>query len=418
MTQLFAGYAFDPDLFDPETFLRDYWQKKPLLIRNPWKQWRNPIEPDELAGLSCESFVESRLIEQSADQYQLEHGPLPTERFNSLGQAPCTLLVQAVDHHIADVAQLLDPFRFIPNWRIDDIMVSYASAGGGVGAHYDQYDVFLIQGLGQRRWQLGAMCNDDTPLLEHEDLRLLAEFEPLQDWVLDPGDILYVPPRLAHKGVALGDDCMTYSVGFRAPSRSELIEGWAGEALDQLRQDDRYEDADLTRQDNPGEIPAHALAQLQQMAVESLSDPAAFARWFGQYATAPKNPNIEWGPETPFNGEEMERLLASTADLTGGQMMMRNPASRFAYVAGSADAITVMIDGKAYDLDGYAADFGRQLCAKARVYASADMLAQQQVKSLLLDCLNHGSIAIEGALEEPIERAGEFDAGLEVGDQA
>src|SRR6478736_9890424 len=155
--------------FDPERFLREHWQKAPLLIRNPWTSWSNPLEPDELAGLACESDVESRLVTQSPDTWDLEHGPLAESRFARLGSRPWTLLVQAVDHHVPALAALLAAFRFIPNWRIDDVMVSYAVDGGGVGAHFDQYDVFLVQGLGRRRWQVGARCDRDAELLPHDD---------------------------------------------------------------------------------------------------------------------------------------------------------------------------------------------------------------------------------------------------------
>jgi 50S ribosomal protein L16 3-hydroxylase len=177
---------------DIDTFLRETWQQKPLLIRNPWAAWANPLEPDELAGLACEAEVESRLVTGGEGLWAVEHGPFDEKRFGALGKSPWTLLVQAVDHHVPKVAALLAPFRFVPNWRIDDVMVSYATDGGGVGPHYDQYDVFLIQGAGQRRWRVGQNCDGGSALLPHEDLRLLAAFEATDEWVLEPGDILYV----------------------------------------------------------------------------------------------------------------------------------------------------------------------------------------------------------------------------------
>src|SRR3546814_395245 len=180
------------DHFYIDGFLSDYWQKKPLLIKNPWKSWSNPLEPDELAGLACEDEVESRLITQERDTWNVEHGPLAETRFSRLGKKPWTLLVQAVDTQVPDVASLIEPFRFVPNWRIDDVMVSYAADQGGVGPHFDQYDVFLIQGLGQRRWRIGAHCDQSTELLPHDDLRLLAAFAASAEWILEPGDILYV----------------------------------------------------------------------------------------------------------------------------------------------------------------------------------------------------------------------------------
>ena len=146
--------------FDPEAFLQDYWQRKPLLIRNAWDSWHDPITPEELAGLACEEAIESRLIVGRKGSPAVEHGPVQAQRFNTLGPKDWTLLVQAVDHHVPEVADLLDAFRFIPNWRIDDVMVSFAAKSGGVGAHFDHYDVFLIQGLGQRRWQVGGKCDE------------------------------------------------------------------------------------------------------------------------------------------------------------------------------------------------------------------------------------------------------------------
>ena len=210
--------------FDIDLFLREHWQKKPMLIRNALPDWCNPLDPEDLAGLACEEEIESRLIIRKDESWKLEHGPFTEKRFGKLGKKPWTLLVQAVDHFVPEVAALIAPFRFVPNWRIDDVMVSYASDQGGVGPHFDQYDVFLVQGLGRRRWQIGPVCDAQTPLLPHDDIRLLASFEATDEWVLEPGDILYVPPGFAHDGVALGDDCMTYTIGFRSPSRNELIE--------------------------------------------------------------------------------------------------------------------------------------------------------------------------------------------------
>lgn len=368
--------------FDIDAFLRDYWQKKPLLIRNPWGDWINPIDPDELAGLGCEDDVESRLITLAPKAIKVEPGPLPEARFGKLGKAPWTLLVQAVDHHVPQVAALLPAFRFIPNWRIDDVMVSYAVDGGGVGAHFDQYDVFLIQGLGQRRWQIGGLCDDDTELLAHDDLRLLANFEPVEEWVLGPGDILYVPPRIAHNGVAIGDDCMTYSIGFRAPARSELIAHYADHLLAELQENDRYSDPDLRAQSNPGEIAPAALARLHAMVVEKLSDENAFARWFGSYTSTPKNPDAVWGPEEPVDASE----------LTSGTTLRRNPASRFAFVRQGAGSLTLFVDGEAFDCDGDTAAFAERLCAKEWVTVQTGSGA---VVALIATLLDLGSLTVE-----------------------
>ena len=272
--------------FDPAAFLRDHWQKRPLLIRNPWDEWANPLAPEELAGLACEKGSEARLIVAKHDALKVKHGPFKRSRFTKLGKHPWTLLVQAVDRVVPEVATLRRAFRFIPDWRIDDVMVSYASDGGGVGAHFDQYDVFLVQGLGQRRWQIGALCDASTALVPHQDLRLLADFEPTEEWTLDPGDMLYLPPRIAHKGVAVGDDCMTYSVGFRAPSRSELIAHFCDHVLAELDEDDRYADPDLELQDDASSISDTALDRLHAMVLEKMQDREDFARWLAAYVSA------------------------------------------------------------------------------------------------------------------------------------
>ncbi|WP_235982107.1 cupin domain-containing protein [Novosphingobium aerophilum] len=347
--------------FDSAAFLRDTWQRQALLIPNPWADWRNPLEPDELAGLACEPGIESRLV--TGDGLGVEHGPLAEDRFATLGAAPWTLLVQAVDHHVPDVAALIEPFRFLPNWRIDDVMVSYATTGGGVGAHFDQYDVFLIQGAGRRRWRVGGMCDETTPLRPHDDLRLLEDFTPAQEWVLEPGDILYLPPRLAHEGVALSDDCMTYSIGFRAPSAAELLAAWCDEALSVLTEDDRYGDAGaVIAQANPGEITAEALDRLRRFALDALGDPARFARVIGAQATTPRYPEIDW---SPARAPSLKRIKAAR-DVGG--MVQRNPACRFAFVDRSPGHCLLFVNSEITECEGPVADCARAICA-APVFA-------------------------------------------------
>lgn len=374
---------------DVGVFLRDYWQKKPLLIRNPWASWANPLEPDELAGLACEEGVEARLIQQRDDSWTLEHGPFPEARFGRLGKAPWTLLVQAVDHHVPDVAALIDPFRFVPNWRIDDVMVSYATDGGGVGPHFDHYDVFLLQGLGRRRWQVGALCDSATPLLPHDDLRLLAGFEAVEEWVLEPGDILYVPPGVAHNGIAVGEDCMTYSIGFRAPSRSELITDWCDHLVDEMQDEDRYADPDLQRQDNPGEISPAALARLQEMIAGRLLDRAAFARWFGQYNSTPKYADMDWRPENPVGMEELRAMLAANIPLR------RNPASRFSFIRESAHALLLFVDGHCFDCAGEIIGFAEALCARDPVPVEPGLRGSDRAMALIATLVNQGSVAFD-----------------------
>ena len=377
------------DNFDIDGFLRDFWQKKPLLIRSPWRDWHNPLTPDELAGLACESEVESRLVTQSQEAWELEHGPLPETRFGRLGKKPWTLLVQAVDHHVPAVAALLEPFRFIPNWRIEDVMVSYATDGGGVGPHFDQYDVFLVQGLGKRRWQIGPTCDHAAELLPHDDLRLLAGFEPTDEWLLEPGDILYLPPRIAHNGIAVGDDCMTYSIGFRAPSRGELIASWTEHLLAELDDGDRYADPDLHRRENPGEISAEAIARLHAMATERMLDREAFARWFGQYSSTPKNPEIDWRPEDPIGLEELGLFVAADVPL------LRNPASRFSFMRQPDGSVSLFVDGQCFGCREEAASFAERLGAEYRVTIGRDAIESAATMELIVELINQGSLAFE-----------------------
>jgi 50S ribosomal protein L16 3-hydroxylase len=374
--------------FDVDTFLRDYWQQRPLLIRNPWTKWENPLGPNELAGLACEPEVESRLVIGTEGSWAVEHGPLAETRFAALGQEPSTLLVQAVDHHVPEVAALLAPFRFIPNWRIDDVMVSYATDGGGVGPHFDQYDVFLIQGHGKRRWRVGQHCNADSPLLPHEDLRLLAEFDATDEWLLEPGDILYVPPGIAHDGVAVGDDCMTYSIGFRAPSRSELIADFADDLVADMEDDDRYADPGLAAQSNPGEITAGALDALHAMITEKLTDRKAFARWFGGYNSTPKYPEIDWQPEKPASVEEVREYLADESALVG------NPASRFSFIRNNRD-ILLFVNGECFECHGETAAFAEQICAEDGIEIAPEFAGSEAVQSLIVQLINQGSVAFD-----------------------
>ncbi|HEX8256244.1 MAG TPA: cupin domain-containing protein [Allosphingosinicella sp.] len=372
--------------FDARHFLSEHWQKKPLLIRNPWTAWANPLEPDELAGLACEEEVESRLILTIGNTWKLEHGPFPERRFEQLGDRPWTLLVQSVDRLVPEVAALLPPFRFLPNWRIDDIMVSYATDGGGVGPHFDKYDVFLVQGLGRRRWRIGPDCDASTALRPHDDLRLLPGFEASDDWVLGPGDILYVPPGVAHEGIAVGHDCMTYSIGFRAPSSSELLAGWSEHLLEPLRDDPRYADPDLEEQRNPGEISAEAIARLHAMATARMLDAAAFGRWFGRYNSSPKHPEMDRAREEPIEVDEVRRLIARSLPLR------RSPGSRFSFLRQEDGSVLLFADGASLDCDGETARVAEELCGSDCAHVDPALAGSDAVVTLVAELLNQGSV--------------------------
>lgn len=372
--------------FDIDWFLREIWQKKPLLIRNAFTDWENPVEPDELAGLACEEDIESRLIteNQTTNTFAVEHGPFPESRFSEVPPTHWTLLVQAADHWVPEVATLIEPFRFIPDWRIDDVMISYADDGGSVGPHFDQYDVFLIQGLGRRRWQVGARCDKDTALRDNPQLRLLANFEATEEWILEPGDILYVPPRFAHHGVAVGNDCMTYSIGFRAPGQFELISHWCDHVLETVSDDDRFEDVDRVPARNPGEISAAALARLRELALEKLADPDSFREWFGSWTTEPKYPQHDYTSTRPIS----VKTLLSRLQRFGA--LHRNPASRFAFAGG--DDVLLFVDGHSHR--GLDATFVEFVCAHMR-WSQPDLapwLASPPLLATLCALFNQGSV--------------------------
>ncbi len=230
----------------PARFLRDYWQKRPLLVRGAFDGLRNPVAPEDLAGLACEELALSRIVvhDPRRDRWTLRNGPFAERDFASLPKTHWTLLVQDVDKWDADVAALLPPFSFLPSWRVDDVMISYAEDGGSVGAHVDQYDVILLQGLGRRRWQISVDPSAPAELRDDAELRLLRRFEPTHEWILEPGDLLYLPPGVPHHGVALGA-CMTYSIGMRAPSQAELLVDFAETLAEGLPENARLSDPDL-----------------------------------------------------------------------------------------------------------------------------------------------------------------------------
>ncbi|MGM0982387.1 MAG: JmjC domain-containing protein [Pseudomonadota bacterium] len=324
-------------------FLRDVWQQKPLLIRGAFPHFQCPLDPDELAGLACEEGVEARLVEEHGAEgpWQVRHGPFDEATFARLPERDWTLLIQAVDHYVPEVAELLEAFDFLPRWRLDDIMVSYAPPGGSVGPHVDQYDVFLLQGSGQRRWQLGGKVADDAPILDGIDLRILQRFEVQagDDWILEPGDMLYLPPSWAHHGISQSDDCLTLSVGFRAPSADEAITSFADYLGEQLPASKRYADAGMAPPEDPAELDDAAVARMRHLILDTLDDSAQMAQWFGRVMTQPKYVDQLVPTESPTDAEEL------VAALQEGEELIRSPGSRFAWRALDDDRATLFADG-------------------------------------------------------------------------
>ncbi|MDH5407420.1 MAG: cupin domain-containing protein [Gammaproteobacteria bacterium] len=320
------------------TFLSEHWQQKPLLIRAAIVDYVCPISADEMAGLACEEEVESRIIlEQDGDHpWQCLHGPFEEIMFEEVPSTHWTLLLQSLNLHIHDFAELLERFRFIPNWRVDDVMLSYAAPGGSVGPHTDNYDVFLLQASGKRRWGISNKPVTDDDFIPDLELKVLKSFEPEQSWVLEAGDMLYLPPGVIHHGVAVDDaeseDCITISIGFRAPNVSQLSSALLDDILEQDTQsrgsdqaDRFYQDANLALQENPGEISHAALAKIKDMVQQELNNKLQDSDWFGKFIT--NTPEIVT-PDIDVPDVDVGQCLDALKD---GQPLVRNEASKLAY---------------------------------------------------------------------------------------
>lgn len=350
-------------------FLRDYWQKKPLLVRQAFPDFVSPIDADELAGLALEEEVESRLVLEHGERpWELRRGPFAEDAFADLPERDWTLLVQAVDQFVPEVAELLEEFRFLPSWRIDDVMISYAAPGGSVGPHFDNYDVFLLQADGKRNWKVGQMCNSDSPLIDHADLRILAEFEQSDEWTLEPGDMLYLPPRLAHYGVAEGE-CMTYSVGFRAPSAAEVLTHFTDFLGQFLPEEERYSDADAQPVSDPHQIQHDALDRLKALIDKHMADKDLLLTWFGQFMTEPRYPEQVVGEE--LSEQELLDYLGQ------GAILIRNPSARMAW-SEFGDDLLLFASGRSCPLPGKLRELLKLIC-------SADALHSENLAEWLQD---------------------------------
>lgn len=308
-------------------FLQEYWQKKPLLIRGAFPDFVSPIEPEDLAGLACEELALSRIVahDRAADAWTLRTGPFTEEEFPGMPDHDWTLLVQDVDKWDVDVRQLLQRFDFLPRWRIDDVMVSFAATGGSVGAHVDQYDVFLLQGQGQRRWQIDAGKNPPTQFREDVELKLLREFTATHDWVLEPGDMLYLPPGVPHHGIAV-NPCLTFSIGMRAPSSAELVSDYLDNLIADADESLRYHDPDLVPPKDPNEIDAAAMVRaVEALNALRLNDPDKLGDWFGRFITT-----YRAGGEVVAGGDQRSRIEIEW-DLQQGAVLQRHPFSRLAW---------------------------------------------------------------------------------------
>lgn len=369
--------------FDKEAFLAQYWQRKPLLIRHALAAFTTPLSADELAGLALEEGVESRIIEHRDSRWLLHHGPFQESDFQR--DIPWTLLVQAVDHYIPAVTALRQLVNFLPQWRVDDVMVSYAVDGGSVGPHYDNYDVFLLQGEGERRWQLGEFCNADTPLLPHDDLRILRDFNCTQEYLLGPGDILYVPPGIAHWGIAQGE-CTTFSIGFRAPRVNDMVSRWADRLLETMDTDLFYTDSHIEPASRAGEIRPRDLERVRAQLLAAL-DQETDSYWFGELVTEPRYDHIS---------DDEDLTQARNLLLTGACVVVLSPAARVAWQQ-EESGIRVFCNGESRLFTESVLDSLVTLCESWRMEGEnlASCMALPEPVKMLDYMLDNGGIYVE-----------------------
>lgn len=337
---------FPPGL-DAASFLRTYWQRKPLLMRAALPGFQSPINAAELAGLACEPGVEARLVLERDGDYpwEVRQGPFDNADFSCLPETHWTLLVQDLDKQVTQVAALLECVRFIPDWRVDDIMISYAADGGSVGPHVDEYDVFLVQAVGKRRWQFDSKPASDLEFIPDLDLRILQRFEPREEQVLEPGDILYLPPDVPHLGVAEGP-CLTCSIGFRAATWRELGAAWCDFASEKRLSTGRFKDRALAPQTDSGEILPEVFDQVRETLTSGLeTEPGGlFREWFGRFVTEPKE-NLQ-----VFPADEPSTTAELRSRIERGERFLRHAFSRVAFARGNGDDALLYANGDAYAL--------------------------------------------------------------------
>ncbi len=360
----------------PAEFLRDYWQKKPLLVRNAFPELAYRLSPEDLMELAQEESAESRIIlEKGKTPWELRKGPFTAKQFKALPKTHWTLLVQAVDHYLPELADYLDHFSFIPNWRIDDIMLSFAPEGGSVGPHYDQYDVFLIQGIGNRRWQLGQHCDESTPRVQGTPLRIIENIAVNFDEVLGPGDLLYVPPGLSHYGVAQ-NDCSTYSIGFRAPALAHLLERVVDVALENAGATKLFADTAREPAHHSGELTDRDLEALRTQLMGLLDDRTVLRAAIAPFLSEAKYEDYEPQGEE-FTTDEIREAFAS------GAFLRRDPASRCLYTLQDGKPDGLFINGQEVEFPIAITDFVRLLADNRQLEAEALASWQDNDEALL-----------------------------------
>ena len=337
---------------DVDAFMRRYWQREPLLVRGAFPAFADPLDPREIFSLAASPDCASRLVQRRGRRWSLEHGPFDHARLKQLPRRGWTLLVQDTNHFSARADALLGRFDFIPHARIDDLMVSYAVPGGGVGPHVDSYDVFLLQGRGRRRWQISRQA--DLAFVPGLELRILARFVPEQEWVLEAGDMLYLPPHVAHSGVA-ETECLTWSVGFRAPTDREIASGFLAFLDDTLALDGQYADPGARATRHPGGIPPSLVTHVEKTLARIRWTRAEAAEFAGRFLSEPKPQAYFTPPHRPLPGA----AFAAKARRTG---LVLDRRTRLLYRAGR-----FYMNGDAVEVEASARALMRRLADRRRI---------------------------------------------------
>ena len=364
-----------------DEFLQRYWQREPLLIRQAFPDFQPELDVNDIAGLACEEMAEARLVSGRFPQHdwRVRYGPFRERDLAALPDRDWTLLVQDVEKHYPPLRALLDRFDFLPRWRIDDLMVSVAAPGGSVGPHVDQYDVFLLQAQGRRRWQIAERFPPE--LRDGVELNVLESFEAEREWVLEPGDVLYLPPGIAHHGVAL-DTGMTWSLGMRAPSAADLFQAFGEWLAEQHAEGARYTDPPLEAHRDNTELDAPAVARFGELAAGELDTNGPFTEFLGHFLSRYR---LAHEPAPP---EETTDESGLNAALAAGAVLKQNPWTRMLWIRINSQA-AVFAAGTRY---ACSEDMAATLCDPKRLATVSNALHEPEVVCALL---NDGHLYLE-----------------------
>ncbi|MCK5662460.1 MAG: cupin domain-containing protein [Thiotrichaceae bacterium] len=379
-----------------ETFLSEYWQKKPLLVKQAFPNFKTPISPDELAGLACEEEINSRIvIEKGGDHpWQAIHGPMDDKVFAKMPDTHWTLVVNDLEKCIPELAWITDQFRFIPEWHLDDLMSSWAAPEGSVGPHIDLYDVFILQGEGQRRWQISTASVAEDNVIPNIALRLQKDFKPEFEWILEAGDMMYLPAGVSHHGISIGESS-SYSIGFRATSHTDLVNDFIAHLTDNLSIKKTYHLPKEALNTDPNEISPAAIEEMRAVFREYLNpESPELARWFGQFVSDSKIDYLN-DCEQPIDSLEQlrQRLKHKKAE---GEVLLRHPASRFAFtqrptIKGHSDKkVWLFVDGQDYKVSEI---FAKTLCSHRQVVLDALInIASSDEQDFIVNLYNAGKL--------------------------